>query len=227
MLAGAAGAYAQGQLIWNDGQSGFDIAILSPNGLGAAEESGNTMYDVPQGGASYSGGWIGGGASPGAGVGATPANLGGIDYQLNANFEVGIYMAASQTLLTSEILGTTPLATSGVQGGANAGLYSTASLTVTDPHDASSAWVGIAAWYTGGSSSINSLASAVAAGYPTGYVESSGSVPIGAAPSPAGNLEGGDGLTSFSLGSATPEPSTIALGVIGASAFLMRLRRKQ
>jgi len=34
------------------------------------------------------------------------------------------------------------------------------------------------------------------------------------------------GVTSFSLG-VTPEPSTIALGVVGASAFLMRLRRKQ
>jgi len=29
------------------------------------------------------------------------------------------------------------------------------------------------------------------------------------------------------LAAATPEPSTIALGVVGASAFLMRLRRKQ
>jgi hypothetical protein len=32
-------------------------------------------------------------------------------------------------------------------------------------------------------------------------------------------------MTSFSL-AVTPEPSTIALGVIGASAFLLRLRRK-
>jgi len=32
---------------------------------------------------------------------------------------------------------------------------------------------------------------------------------------------------NVSAAAVTPEPSTIALGVIGASAFLMRLRRKQ
>jgi hypothetical protein len=229
VLAGAVGAYAQGELQWNDGQNNFDIAILSPNPANpTVEQTGNTSFDLPGGGATYGGGWIGGGAAPGGGVGATSASgPGAVDYQNNALFEVGIYMASSQQALTAAIQSGSPLATSGIQGGGNAGLYSTSALTVTDPNDASSAWVGIAAWYTGGSSSINSYASAVTAQDPTGFVESSGPVTIGSAPSPAGNLQGGDGLTSFSLATTTPEPSTIALGVIGASAFLMRLRRKQ
>jgi len=229
-MAGAVGAYAQGQLIWNDGQNNYDIAILSPNpATPTVEETGNTSFDSPSGNTQYGGGWIGGtSTAQGGGVQGTPsAGPGGFNYQNAANFEVGVYMASTKSALTTDILTGSPLATSPIQGGGNAGLYSTAALTVTDPNDASSAWVGIAAWYTGGAAGINSLATAFGAGDPTGYVESSSAVTIGAAPSPAGNLQGGDGLTTFSLTTSVPEPSTIALGVIGASTLLMRLRRKQ
>jgi len=228
-MAGAVGAYAQGQLIWNDGQNNYDIAILSPNpATPTVEQTGNTSFDSPAGSATYGGGWIGGGTAPGGGVNATPTSgPGNINYQNAAMFEVGVYMSATQSGLTTAIKTGSPLATSPIQGGGNAGLYSTAALTVTDPNDPAAAFVGIAAWYTGGAAGINSYATAFGAGDPAGFVETSSLVTLGAAPSPAGNLQGGDGLTSFSLATTVPEPSTIALGVIGASTFLMRLRRKQ
>ena len=121
----AAGAYAQGQLYWIDGQRGFTVAILSPDPANSAvEDTGNTVYDVPSGSATYGGGWIGGAAAPGGGVGATPANgPAGYNYQLNNNFEVGLYVDTSQAALTADILTGTPLATAGILGGASAGLY--------------------------------------------------------------------------------------------------------
>ena len=81
-------------------------------------------------------------------------------------------------------------------------------------------YVGIAAWDTI-RMNINSIAAA-SWGDPYGYVESTSPVPLGTASAPA--VLAGIGLTSFSL--VVPEPGTVVLGVIGVSAFLMRLRRK-
>jgi hypothetical protein len=225
ILAGAAGAYAQGQIDWNDGQRGFLISIFSPNpGNPLVEEAGNTAYDVPSDGTTYPGGFIGNTGSAPAGVGTTPANgPGNYNYQLNGNFEVGLYLATSQAALTTDILTGAPLATLGIQGGVNAGQYITALTTYSDPslEAGTQVFVGIAAWYDVGTSSYEA---AVAGREPNGYIESTSTVALGAPGSPAGLA--GLGLTSFSL-LVVPEPGTLALGVIGASVFLMRLRRKQ
>jgi len=87
----------------------------------------------------------------------------------------------------------------------------------------------LAAWAnTGALGAANSYAAALADGYAAGLSSvSTGKTTLGGFASPPmvpGTLSG-IGLTDFSL-ATTPEPSTIALGVIGASAFLMRLRRK-
>ncbi|HEX3718378.1 MAG TPA: hypothetical protein VH595_10465 [Verrucomicrobiae bacterium] len=84
------------------------------------------------------------------------------------------------------------------------------------------------AWYNDGGTL--SYAQAFAAGDPTGT-----SALATLADTGGNNLAGGpsitppglpSGLTSFTV-APTPEPSTIALGVMGASAFLLRLRRKK
>ena len=76
------------------------------------EFTGNTTWDSPAGSTTYTGGWIGGTAvAPGGGVGPTPANgPAGYDYQLNGNFEVGLYVDLSPTLVQNDILNGTPLA---------------------------------------------------------------------------------------------------------------------
>jgi len=229
MLAGAAGAFAQGSLNWQDGQTGYDISILSPNSTTAAspEESGNTQFDLPAGSTTYMGGWIGNTTgSPGAGVGATPSDgYLGINYQNQNNFTAGLYIDTSKSALTSDITNGTPVATTTLLGGVNAGLYAQGTPTyVSGLAPGTVVWVGIAAWYSGGGA--NNYATAVADSTVEGYVESATTVALGggsAAPSSVAGL----GLTSFSLGSTVPEPSTIALGVIGASTFLMRIRRKK
>jgi len=227
-LLAAVGAYAQGNITWNDGQTSGTISIMSPNtATPTVQESGQTSFDSPSGGATYTGGWIGGGTSPGGGVGATPANgPGGLDYQTAGNFEVGLYLDTTLGALTTDITSGTPVAVSTMQGGADAGLWSTTvGLTATDANIApgTHVFVGLAAWYDGSGAASYSAATV------KGFVESTSTVSLGGGGPPAlptpglGNL----GLTSFSLAASVPEPSTIALGVIGASAFLLRLRRKQ
>jgi hypothetical protein len=234
ILAGAVGAYAQGSLNWQDSQAGYLIEILSPGtGTGAngpnQEETGQTSFDLPSGSTVYSGGYIGGSATPGAngpGIGPTPANgYENIDYQTAGNFEAGLYISSTLGGLTTSITTGSPVATTALLGGGNAGLYNTAAPTyVSGLAPGTTEFVGIAAWYSG--SGASSYASAVTDAAVEGYVESTSSVALGGGSSAPASLTG-LGLTSFSLASATPEPSTIALGVIGASAFLMRLRRKQ
>jgi hypothetical protein len=82
------------------------------------------------------------------------------------------------------------------------------------------------AWYNDGGTL--SYSQAQAAGDPTGT-----SAVANLADTGGNNLSGGPSITApnmpAGLGNVvmTPEPSTVALGVMGASAFLLRLRRKK
>jgi len=231
IVAGAVGAYAQGEITWSDDQAGYTIEILSPStATPTVEQTGQTTYDTPSGTTAYTGGYIGGVSTGGAagngpGIGGTPTSGAlGINYQNAASFEVGLYLDTSKAALTTDILTGSPLATSTLDGGANAGLYNTAIPTyLTAMPIGTPVWVGIAAWYSAGGNST--YAASVQGVGAQGYVEATSAVDLGGAPGQPAGLAG-LGLTSFSL-ATTPEPSTIALGVIGASAFLMRLRRKQ
>jgi len=230
IVTGAVGAYAQGEINWYDAQPGYTIEILSPNPASpTVEQTGQTSYDVPSGSTTvYGGGYIGGGTTGnGPNVGPTPtAGALGINYQNAGAFEAGLYLATSLPALTTDILTGSPVATTSLLGGANDGFYNNnpsgltylSSFAVNTP-----VYVGIAAWYNA-NGNTSYAASVVGTGV-QGYVESTTTVSLGGGDNPPAGLAG-LGLTSFSL-ATTPEPSTIALGVIGASAFLMRLRRKQ
>ncbi|HEY3860933.1 MAG TPA: PEP-CTERM sorting domain-containing protein [Verrucomicrobiae bacterium] len=230
VLSGAIGAMAQGNIEWNDGQTFGTISIMSPNpATSGVEEVGQTSYDSPQGSATYSGGWLGGtSTAPGGGVGLTPTSgTGGYNYQLNGNFTAGLYLDTSLQALTTDITSGTPVATSGIQGGGAAGLWGSSALVAVDNNIApgTKVFVGIAAWYSGGGAGSYVAASSL----PEGYVESTSEVTLGGGGPPPIQTPGlaNLGLTSFSLAQGVPEPSTVALGIIGASSFLMRVRRKK
>jgi hypothetical protein len=90
----------------------------------------------------------------------------------------------------------------------------------------SSATVQIYAWYNAGGT-ITSYSQAARAGLPTAF-SLTGNVPSlggGLPPLPAGNIPSGMGNINFVF--PFPEPNTMALGVMGASVFLLRLRKKQ
>ncbi len=87
----------------------------------------------------------------------------------------------------------------------------------------------VAAWYNDGGT-LTSYAAAQGAGMPVGLSAlangTTGGPNTSGPPSTAPALPTGLGNISLSS-SVIPEPSTIALGVMGASAFLLRLRKKQ
>jgi len=230
LLAGAVSGYSQGQVGWADYlNSDFQITIWSPQvATPTTQLTGNSP-------ATFGNGATTGGDIPsGAQTGYTGVPLGGsatgatapTDYANGNLWSVQLYAAAT---------GSTPVPVAGAVANmfttsGNEGLYNvTGNPIVTIPGVAggTSAALQLAAWYNAGGT-INSYSAAVTAGVPNG-LSAIGNETIQSAPSTPPDLPGG-GITSFSLvGPATsnvPEPSTIALGIMGASAFLMRLRRK-
>jgi len=79
------------------------------------------------------------------------------------------------------------------------------------------------AWYNAGGA-ITSYSAALADGVPTGYSAVADITGLGGGSPPQTAPTLPESLGNIVV--AVPEPSTIALGVMGASAFLMRLRRK-
>jgi hypothetical protein len=224
LLAGAVGAYAQGYFNPNANQT-WSISFYSPTLTPWTESTGDSPEDLPAGTAYYTGGWIGGGASPGPGVGATPnPGPGGINYQNASLFEVGLYVDTSPSAVLTDITTGTPIDTDTITDGGMSGIATEAESTLAPGTVVN---LGIAAWYAD-EGFYGSYAAATHAGQVGGYNISTGTLTLGSLTGIPVTINGATiGLTSFSMFSVVPEPSTIALGVIGASTFLLRLRRKQ
>jgi hypothetical protein len=238
LLAGAVGLYAQGTVNWSDyvpGQFSVTIFGVDPSNPTAVEQYGNTGNgnDIPAGTAGSTAG------------GTAAGNYGGAPLA-GSSYTVGLYLDTSAGNVTTDLLAGSPVATySPFLGGSTAGEWTDAAvLDATAPGTPTAAGsiltpgtgvnVLLAAW-NNNNGTIVSYANALAGGMAAGYSPTSlsqitlGGQPASGPPVTSPDLAG-IGLTDFSLGgpiSTTPEPSTIALGVIGASAFLMRLRRKQ
>jgi hypothetical protein len=275
----AAGAYAQGTLLFNDFQSeGYSSEIYSPNTANpAVETQGNTSAQNPIGTQSYAnsvpiGGQRGGGV---------------MNYAYGNQFTVQLYWTpntyiASWYATTSSHFNTvmtaikTPVAAfSGLNGDETAdigeglgnpspsyvgtmsdgtqtqpagyfqitsvdnGLFgdtATQSDWINLSQQDVNASVAVACWYNNGGL-IQSLAAASAAQVPygislpfllTGLGEDSADNTVfkNGSATPGSLAPAMNQLTSFSLiGGTVPEPSTIALGVLGACAFLARRRK--
>lgn len=116
-------------------------------------------------------------------------------------------------------------------GGGTPGTWVTGNFgTIPGVPDAgtANATVQLAAWYNDGNT-ISTYGGAVTAGVPVGLssiqtASTGGPSPTGGPPSTPVGLPNGLGNIALTV---TPEPNTIALGLMGASAFLLRLRKKQ
>jgi len=243
LLAGAVSVYSQGQVNTSDYNApGFNIHIWSPNpatptveetGNGPATIAGNAAYntspDAPAGVAAYAGTLVGG-----SGSGVT----GAAGYANGDNFDVELYAAAgavttfsTSTFTAVQALG--PLGDGGLP--ANwAGLYQGGGiLTLNGANGTITVPIGglvtfaVAAWYNNNGTVTSYTPGSGITGISTlGTTTAEGNnITPPFLPGAAGS--GNPGISSFSLTQSVPEPSTIALGLVGASAFLMRLRRKQ
>jgi len=174
------------------------------------------------------------GSATGTGVAANDAGAG-------SYWTVALYGAAgsgdpASSLLQLDTSGGTAVTANftGVPSG-SAGEWASTEIGVVPgtTGSGSPATVQLYAWYNDGGK-YTTYASALAAGVPTGF-STTGNVTLGGPGSPPAtpaSLPTGTGanqIGSFSVSgtSTVPEPSTIALGVMGASAFLLRLRKKQ
>jgi hypothetical protein len=149
---------------------------------------------------------------------------------------VALYGAAGEndpasSLLPIDTAGGTPLTANLADGTSDgtAGTWYTgvAGVVPGTTGPASSATVQIYAWYNAGGT-ITSYSKAALAGLPTAF-SLTGNVPSlggGSPPLPAANIPNGMGNINFGI-VPFPEPSTMALAVMGASAFLGGLRKKR
>jgi hypothetical protein len=212
LLAGAVSAYSQGQLQMYDYGGSFAIQVFNLStggsvpvtygGFTVMEEQGNTSGNDNGGNATYSGAPLG------------------------AGYDVELLAGPAGTALGSLVPAAGSLVTSWAPNGASsAGYWNAPTNLATVAGVTTTAQVAVAAWQaTGPLGAASTLAAAQADGYLWG-ISSSATTPVGFNSVTPPVLPAG--ITSFSIASSTPEPSTVALGVIGASAFLMRLRRKQ
>ena len=216
LLAGAVGVYAQGQIHFDDyvTTSGdqFEITVWQVQ-PGNAQVFGDTATDVPAGTQTYSGVAIGGSAT-----GSGPTGYGN-----GNNYSIELYAANGAGAPVSSLTAV-PGALANFDTAGFPGTWDAAGgvvVTVPQVPVGGTGSFQLQAWYNGGGT-LTYAQDAAGAGPFGSSIEAN--ITLGGATAPPVSL---NPITSFSLTTTVPEPSTIALGVIGASAFLMRLRRKQ
>jgi len=193
---------------------------------GSTQGAGTTGVFTTGGTTVYTGGAIGNTLSGFA----TPA--GAYNYNNGSDYTVQLYAAPGNNVALSALLPVTQyvttIATSSTTGGAFKNVSPPSDPGI--PNTAASgglATIALYAWYNGGTGLT--LAAAQAAGDPWGVSPLDNLGGLGNLGTPASQTADMIGLESFSLvvpAVATPEPSTIALGVIGASTLLFRRRKK-
>jgi hypothetical protein len=224
LLAGAVSVYSQGSVAMSDyypigGLNTATVEIFVPQNqtLGTSVTVGALSGHEIMGNTANT--YL---AAPGTTVYATPTGLG-------TGYDVGLLGAAGNVVSSgysalSLAAGSVVSSWYNTKAG-NTGVWNTANTaTVAGVGANGLATIALAAWQnTGLQGAAVTLAQAQADGYAWGVSDIvTATLTVGAG-TPV-NLP--TTLTSFSLvPGATPEPSTIALGVIGASAFLFRRRK--
>lgn len=222
LVAGTVAAYSQGEITFTLGGSGATVkqviysqnaanteVSVTYNGYTVSEQQGSTSVapETPLGTTVYGGTLL-------TGTGFSAEMLGA------AGFNDSLNNLAPLTLTSGS-----PAILNFYTGGVPAGTISGVAAVEAEVAGGGPTTIAIAAWNNEGGS-ITSLAAAQAAGDPWG-ISALANITSVAAPSTPANLSTASDLNlSFSLGTASiPEPSTIALGVMGVSALLFRRRK--
>lgn len=147
------------------------------------------------------------------GVAAPIFDTDGVTKLTGANFWVQVYAGGSADSLTAQ--GTAV----NFRTGNNIGLFSAQTLSVASVAPGGSAFVQVKAWEGAAGSTYES---ALSGGKKAGFGNIVGPFVTGGAGTPPSTPPNVTGLTSFSL--VIPEPSTIALALLGAGALFIRRR---
>lgn len=215
LLAGAVGAQAQGTVNFAD-TGAYVIHIYAPQASGLAVQ-GNAGNDVPSGSTAYDAGSAIGGSGAGTGYG----NGNNVSVELYGLTGTGDSLASVEANPLTQYVGHL-----GTKSAAAAGLFiptgSGADPGIPNTTASSGATVALAAWWNP-ANAYPTIGAAQAAGQAYGWSDTANIATLGGFGTPPGTPPP-IGVTSFSLVTSSPEPSTIALGIMGASAFLARRR---
>lgn len=219
LLAGVISGYSQGSVSLND-YKGVQVLNVQPT---APENS--TAYTVTYGGYTSGTEYYGNGGNselpqPGLTGWAQNSALGtGYSVQLLAAPGGGIPVADLSP--TGPVISTWYSAAGGNPNSGDNGFWNTSSTAPVDPNDGL-VTVAIAAWYNNGGT-VNTLAAAQAGGESWGISQTE-NLPIPPLPPSAVSFLGSGIIESFSLGAnSVPEPSSLALGLLGGAALFFRL----
>jgi len=169
-------------------------------------------------------------ANGGAGVNAPVSDINGSPLLSGAGFTAQLFAGTTGTAWDS----LTGLATAPFATGASAGYFFGGSAAVPGVAAGSSAAYQVRVWNSSTFATWALAWAAYQAGNPTAHVGVSGWNGVGLPTSTlaSSNLGGGavtppnlTQLSAFQLYQAVPEPSTIALGILGAAALLLRRRK--
>jgi hypothetical protein len=256
LLAGSISAYSQGTVFFGDSLPDVTIHIFAPQGAEVTGDQGSSTPGVSTGGVTTDiylnnttdGNYAGGATAQAGGAGTTnyggstvytggaigntftgnPTAAGAYNYNNGKDYSVELYAAPGLNAPASALQPVTQYLTIIVTSSTVGGTFKSVT-PASDPGisgTSASATIALVAWYNGGGT-YTTYAAALAAGVPTGEspldnLTALGN-PAGSPPVTAPDLQG---LESFSLALPIPEPSTVALGVIGASTLLFRRRKK-
>ena len=222
LLAGAASVHSQGQVSMSDYGGSFTIQIFNwePGIANAVELSYGGYSTIEEMGTSPKLQLN----SPGTTVFA-PGSALGTGYSVQLLAAPGAGDALSTLVPTWPVITTwyTP-AGGNPTAGLNGFWYSTANVKIVGGAPGTTATVALAAWDNKGGT-VSRFAIAQAAGDPWGVSIPGNVYDLGGNAIPPPNLPAS--IESFSLVAEIPEPSTMALDVLGASAFLFRRRTRR
>ncbi len=229
LLAGAVAVYSQGTVNMVDYGSSYTFHVYSGQ---TTQPAGNvTAYTSTYGGYTagieYSGNVSN--DEPPASAGNAVYNTGtalsgsGFDVQLLGAAYTGDALSSLATLGTVYHFYTTASFPGQISGGGNVAIPG--STPGSASQGGNGATIALAAWVnTGANGAATTLAAAQADGYDWGISQVVNIAATGGVSSPP-TIPPFLGIESFSLTMSVPEPSTIALGVMGVSALLFRRRK--
>jgi len=226
LLAGAVSGYSQGQVVFADYAGFLQQQIFN---VQSAPPSGATSVTVSNGGfttTEYVGSTANTAENPqGSAVFAAGTALSG------TGFDAELYASSTAGASISQLSAVSSLLHFGTTAAQLGFVKNTTLATVPGLATGATGTYAIAAWAsTGVDGAATTLAAAQADGYAWGFSTTGfltpGNPPVDlGAPQAAGDPALSGTVEGFSLGSTVPEPSTIALGVMGASALLFRRRK--
>jgi hypothetical protein len=228
LLAGAASVYSQ-QVAIADYSGSFLIQIMNVQSTAPANGTAyTTTYGGFTSGTEYYGNTVNANGNGGTTVYSTTSGLGtGYDVQLLAAPGTGDALSTLSTAgpITTTWYTATPGGNpaTGTVSFYKVGTGSASIATIPNVTGNGGVTVALAAWNNEGGT-VNSLAAAEAGGTPWGISAQTASI----AQTGGGSVQPPNipnSIADFSIGATVPEPSTIALGVIGASALLFRRRK--